>query len=391
MSIDMINFQVDKSANNGELFYRPFGIRTLKLSVSTAKKMPPLRVRPKAIHKEESEADFILGYADDGRDFIVSWGGGHETGPCVKSKDSLMATEEPATLEPNTSSIVFFNLRHVGPGIPNSAKLTLEAFEDEGGSIRADLSLKLKKPKMFTTNPIHYEEVEPGNWVPQGNRMTSYDPRWWPRPINYGFHQRFPLIHIKRMGKALSIQRSGKEIAKIIDVTNPSILGKDALAFELFNFDYWHYALRIWFFWLDNKIGRLHEVPDAERFDLLIRKVDGVVTLACTDLHWREVWGQIKDPPMQATIGLTLEKIGNIFTEKIKDSFSKRIRENKVEDKAYNPIKYIEKRAAVLGKQGGPIGRASGPRSHIPDIKNVVKSSDEFDLSLMVSSDVRFG
>ncbi|MCZ7669031.1 MAG: hypothetical protein M5U34_18485 [Chloroflexi bacterium] len=63
-------------------------------------------------------------------------------------------------------------------------------------------------------------------------------------------------------------------------------------------------------------MGR-HEVPDAERFDLLLRPGDGLVTLACTDLHWREMWGQTIAPPLEATVGLNWRQKAVLGKEKI--------------------------------------------------------------------------
>src|SRR5690606_21791353 len=105
------------------------------------------------------------------------------------------------------------------------------------------------------------------------------------------------------------------------DQTSPSTLTGDPALFtpgglrsELFNWDKDYLALRVWFVWLNTRIPRdhkvaTHEVPDSERFDFLIRKKNGKIPLACTDLHWREMWGVMTDMPIKAKVGLTFRTL----------------------------------------------------------------------------------
>jgi len=195
-------------------------------------------------------------------------------------------------------------------------------------------------------------------------------------------------------GVNLRVEWGDKVVAKITDHTNPSVLKPESMRLELFDFDRNHLALRAWFFWLDTNIGSGHEVPDAERFDMLLRKNDGYVTLACTDMHWREMWAQIDGAPMQATLGMSraaklklltegLEKVKAIFTGK------KEADHEGVFSPVDGPEPLVPKQAARLG--GGDFAtRGKGAEAHLPTIVNVVEQSDATTLK-MVSSDVRLG
>jgi hypothetical protein len=160
----------------------------------------------------------------------------------------------------------------------------------------------------------------------------------------------------------------------------------------LFDFDEWHVALRIWFFWLDANIGDgffigRHEVPDAERFDLLIRKKDGVVTLACTDLHWREVWGQVVGGPLQATLGMSRETKLKLAQEKLNELWSVwEEGEEQHYDGIYNPTEdYIPRMARRFGQM--IVVKKKGTEAHLPMLHNVTQT----DPSRWTSSDVRLG
>ncbi len=96
------------------LLYRPWGTRTIKLKLTTHIDMPKLWVRPLRVLPEETALGIYKAYADDSHALHVTWGGGHENGPCVKTKDMLSAFETCAPLQAGDSSYLFFNLTHAG-------------------------------------------------------------------------------------------------------------------------------------------------------------------------------------------------------------------------------------------------------------------------------------
>jgi hypothetical protein len=157
-------------------------------------------------------------------------------------------------------------------------------------------------------------------------------------------------------------------------------------------------ALRIWFFWLDKNIGKAffvgrHEVPDAERFDMLIRRQDGATTLACTDLHWRETWGRVtRGEPLKATLGLSREAKIKLAEGAMSKMWRVWQRAEDVDHKRpYNPLPYIERMAATLGQEAVGTVRAKGTEAHLPALQNVETTDEDGRPPRMTSSDVRLG
>ncbi len=116
----VIPFALDEKVVQADqpLAYRPWGTRTIKLKVTTHTDMPKLWVRPQRVLPEEAALGIYKAYADDSRAFHITWGGGHEIGPCVKAKDVLSAFETCAPLKANDPSYLFFSLTHAGTELP---------------------------------------------------------------------------------------------------------------------------------------------------------------------------------------------------------------------------------------------------------------------------------
>ena len=202
-----IPFALDEGAVCADrpLIYRPGGTRTIKLKTTTRTDMPPLWVRPQAVLPEEEALGIYRACADDSRAFHITWGGGHELGPCVKSKDLLSAFETCAPLNAGDSSYLFFSLTHAGAALPASATVTLRAFEclpgNGGTAVRdqARLSLPIQPPPDLP--PVgEIIRVAPGErdntWVVSpGRYLPAYDSRWWPSPeVVYEASEPPPLI-----------------------------------------------------------------------------------------------------------------------------------------------------------------------------------------------------
>ena len=392
-----IPFQLDKPGSGATVAYRPWGTSTLKVQISTQTDLSPLRLRPKNVSPEESENGLFRAFADDCDAFIISWGGGNEPGPCTKAEDFLMAFEKCAELSAGESSTIFFNVRHVGPDVPETATITLQAYDEDEGQVIASLPIQVQLAATYQTDAIQLRETEPGFWRPVGSSLPTYDPRWWPRLVNYVPAADLPLI-IQRGNNELFVQWDGCIAAMVTDHTKPTILNLGDISYELFYFDEWHVALRIWFFWLDKNIGTdffvgRHEVPDAERFDMLIRRQDGVTTLACTDLHWRETWGRVKKgEPLEATLGLSTDTKIKLAKEALGKVWQVWQRDEKVDHKRpYDPLNYIKRMAATLGAEAVGTVRAKGTEAHLPALQNVETTDQPDRPPRMTSSDVRLG
>jgi len=380
MNSDFIPFHLEQaSQDGGQWDYRPWGTRTLKIRLATARDQGPLRLRWANTGQKDGLACAFCG---PDAAFTISWGGGHEADVPVRTKDKWGAFEEIepvlASGEPN---FVYFNISHSGELLPESVALTLEAYPDGGGTAVSTLTLHLQKPDHLPESIMRVTLAAGQRWeVTAGEFLPLYDCRWWPaRAVTYE-QAAVPPLALQRDGRQLLVQWEGQTVAKIVDQTRPLVLDQpDDVKFELFQFitprrEY--LALRIWFFWLNTKIPVLalgglgrHEVPDAERFDLLLRKKDGRVTLACTDLHWREMWGQVIEPPLVGTIGLNLQQKAELGEEKLGSVFKKAAKDTR---RDYNPIGYIERLAEDLAQDNEEETlRAKGTEAHVPMLNNV--------------------
>ncbi len=393
------------------LIYRPWGTRTIKLKVTTHTDMPKLWVRPLRILPEEAALGIYKAYADDSRAFHITWGGGHERGPCVKAKDMLSAFETSAPLKANDSSYLFFDLTHAGTQLPPAATITLLAFEcldRNGKNIEQDqarLRLRIQSPPNLP--PVEeIMRVVPGEqantWiVSPGRYLPAYDSRWWPSPeVAYASTERPPLIvRIEKGQLLIEWAEPGNTIAVIEDHSNPSVLLlAETLSLELFAFDQWSVALRVRFFWVDKYVGGgffvgRHEVPDAERFDMVIRRTDGRVLLAGTDLHWREVWARVLPTKiLHATLGMSRDTTIKLAKEKWSEAWNeiwvKALKGAVKSTDAEHPNNPVDPYIRRLAEREATVTvKAGGTEAHIPTLHNVEQRRPP----AMTSSDVRQG
>lgn len=413
MSESGITFSLNLPEAAATLIYRPWGVRTLKLRMNSTENHPPLWLR---FDRPVAESGLIWALCDDSDAFMVSWGGGHEDGPPVMVQDILMALETAAPLPAHHTNTVYFNVRHVGPGLPERARLTLKAFTADG-TAAATLVIHLRRPARVPSSVMQLVPTSSTGsaWQTQpGAEIALYDSRWWPqRDVSYApvprHWPRVPLI-IRRVGSDLRFywHSSTEPVAIITDQTTPSVFDQPgAISFECFAFNQGnspaaYLAVRAMFFWLDTRLGfralgllGRHEVPDAERFDLLFRISDGRVLLACTDLHWREMWGQAVAAPLQATLGLNRQQQLDLAREKLG--------KQNVDDTRprYNPLGYVRRLAArLVSDEDMLVKRAKGTQAHVPTLNRVVQvAGNELDTMTqgmrtvhdMTSTDVRLG
>lgn len=408
----VIPFVLDEPASQAEqpLIYRPWGTRTIKLRVTAQTDMPPLWVRPHGVLPEDAALGIFKAYADDSRALHVTWGGGHELGPCVKTKDRLSAVETCSPFPAGDVSYLYFNLTHTGAHLPVSATVTLRAFacaQGNGRTVEPDQA-RLCLPIQSPPNLPPAEEIIrlapdalAGGWAASpGHYLPAYDSRWWPAPqVTYEASERPPLLLRIEQGELL-IQwgEPAQTIAVIQDCTHPSVLLlAETLAFELFAFDPWSVALRVWFFWVDKFVGRglfvgRHEIPDAERFDLIIRRKDGRVMLAGSDLHWREVWARVlPSKTLRATLGIPRATAIQLARHKWSDVWNRiwaRADDHDIAAAANGPNNPVEPYIRRLAEREATVTiKASGTEAHLPMLHNVEQRRPP----VMTSSDVRLG
>jgi hypothetical protein len=409
----VIPFPLDRQFVQADspLTYRPWGTRTIKLRATTARDLPKLRILPQAILPEDQALGIYKAYADDSRALHITWGGGHEDGPCVKSRDMLSAFETPAPFRANDSSHVFFNLTHAGAILPHAATITLRALrcpQDDAGAFtneQAALLLPVRLPaelppveSIIRVLPAHGDG---SLTISSGRYLPAYDSRWWPSAeVTYVASEPPSLsAYVEKNELLIEWGHPGATIAVIEDHTDPSVLQMgEAIALELFAFDQWSVALRVWFFWVDKYIGGSlfvgrHEVPDSERFDMIIRRSDGRVLLAATDLHWREVWARVLPGKiLRASLGISRDTAVKLAKEKWSDTWNEVwARAPGRSERAYsaeprsNPVDPYIRRLAE--REATVTVKAGGTEAHIPTLHNVEQRRP----SVMTSSDVRLG
>jgi hypothetical protein len=405
MNTAQIIFPLDQGESTATLIYRPWGIRTLKIQVTVSEEkagdFPALRLRPRRM-ADTAATGMACGYADAGDAFLVSWGGGHEPGPCIKASDDGHV-EGCVPLAADDTSNIFLNLKHQGPATPETAVLTLEAYDPETDDVKASLAVTLQKPAAYPEDQMRLERREGGGWeMGNGRLLPAYDPRWQPhQEVTYRQVEPLPLA-IRRDGRTLRVFWDGdKEIITIHDRTRPSMLDDDlppeqyapgGVDVELFDWDEEYVVLRVWFAWLNVNIpfhvARLestqHEVPDAERFDFLIRKKNGKIALACTDLHWREMWGVMDDMPVTASVGLTAGTLLKLAFDKV--VMDKLVKGQKL---PYDMLLgFVQRQAEDFARLDDASEEktvlAPGLQAHVPTLDNVTQSPN------LTSRDVRY-
>jgi hypothetical protein len=314
-------------------------------------------------------------------------------------------------LAADDTSYLFFTLTHTGSLLPPAASITFRAFECldlNGKSVeedRAKLCVPIQPPpdlppikeiiRIIPGKPAHTWVASAGSYLP------AYDSRWWPSPeVIYESSERPPIVVRMENGKLVIEWGEHEEtVALIEDYTNPSaLLLAETVAFELFAFDQWSVALRVWFFWTDKYhgggffVGR-HEVPDVERFDMIIRRKDGRVLLAGTDLHWREVWARVLPTKiLRATLGMPRDTAIKLAKEKWNETWNEiwvralhRTEQNAEPVLPSNPVEPYIRRLAE--REATVTVKAGGTEAHVPTLHNVEQRRP----TAMTSSDVRLG
>jgi hypothetical protein len=172
-------------------------------------------------------------------------------------------------------------------------------------------------------------------------QVPLYMARWWPQaqvtyaPVDAaGPPPKIILNCLRNVGNGFSVvhvnvQNEGDVQPRMLarvdgDIQFPLVDGRQISADLYYMAGHW--ALRLWFFWLDKGVARRpqtqgktveerriierwsleQEIPDAERVDLVFDKDFNLVYL-CTDLHWHEMWapyenqGQVLQVSIAAT------------------------------------------------------------------------------------------
>lgn len=372
-----IKFRVDPShTDEVTVDYLPFGTRVLKIKVvNTAGPTDvPLILRPANTPSRHENAGWFAAHADNRSDIWVTWGGGHELGPCAHGRD-IGWQERCAPLGRNASSHAYLYVTH-RPESPTAslsdATLTLLAVAGSGASARglggeaclnckerAEAATPVGSLRINLRVPYAGAIADPFRplWatgedriVFRGSQIPTYLSRWWPDPCIQYHSAVLPDLSIhyqplsapatwpwprlwRAVGAALigepgrlEVRLGGDPIMTIAGTIEPALFRGRWVLPEVYRFYSPHYlVLRLWFFWLDTGLDvlrhRMHEIPDIERFDVLIDLEEGKALYAGTDLHWREMWGAVQAQPIKSHIGLSAGKLFRLLGQRLEDEF----------------------------------------------------------------------
>jgi len=314
------------------LDYLPFGTRSLKLAVRGDFEGEVI-IRPEPF---DPDPERIASYAAESRAIKFSWGGGWERGVELENK-------------PGTTKYIFFNVTHRGTEAAESYTTTIIAFnedEEELGRLNITLNRPENLPETLLTAEWQTNDTESDliieNKTPNSvAQIPLYMARWWPpEKVTYapadvaGPPPKITLNCLRNVGDGFSIihvltENEGdsrpRRLAQVDgDIQFPLVDGRQITADLYFMAGHW--ALRLWFFWLDKGVARRpetkgktvkeqriierwsleQEIPDAERLDLVFDKDFNLVYL-CTDLHWHEMWAPYENQGdvLQASISAT--------------------------------------------------------------------------------------
>jgi hypothetical protein len=309
-----------KEPPTDSLDYLPWGTRSLKVAVSGSAK-GKVTVRPTPF---DSDPDRIMSYTAESEEILFSWGGGWEAGVELENK-------------PGTTKYIFFNVTHRGPETAKKYTTTLIAFGDDEQELgRLDVTLTRPEELPERLLSVEWEDNDLGAVLTLHNPAAGeialvplYMSRWWPaagvdylaadaavapphikascvRNIGDGFSTVDILAQNPGDGEWVTLARVDG------DIQFPLVDGRQITA-DLF-YMAGHWALRLWFFWLDKGVakrpetqgrtaaeklllerwGLEQEIPDAERVDLVFDQSLNLQYL-CTDLHWHEMWAPYED------------------------------------------------------------------------------------------------
>jgi hypothetical protein len=317
---------VHGSIERSTIYYLPHGVTTLSVLIRNDENhrcslilRPENRSKPPNYVAHENSKDGIHLSSED---LDIIWGGGMTEGFVVN-------------LEAKKDVTQFFQVIHKSKDLA-SYTVTLELME-----IKDDKSIQLIEkiniiliPPEVNNNLVHlvtrytglntrYDEFE-------GQTIAKYVSRWFGNG-KYSFTERsssiphFILKYKEKenyVSKQIQIEAKNNSQEKIIG-TIKGDLEQSRCQADLFDFTSSHCILRIWLYWINDDFGdslllsgsgngsrdstylsgatrddtelgawkqSIIEVPDMERFDLVINKESLVLEYVGTDLHWRETW-----------------------------------------------------------------------------------------------------
>jgi len=324
--------------------------------------------RPNA--KSDDPAQWrVYGTAEGDPDLWVAWGAGDERGFCVKTKDRFKIDKVPLPLDDDGCYYIYLHLIHRPEQpfahTPAAKTLTVQATGKDG-QVYGETTVRLTTPAA-AANPVraHWDwDLDGGvskiTLRGAGNgpaQLPRYVSRWWPvRRVEYAPVDAATARFLQELQIVYRRQENSKDRSRIDvslgDTPLAEFTGELALPLhdyrlctaEVFRFlDDYHLVVRLWFYWVhlglspdqlltfvppERRDGwraqaeevsqglkkgllpwhKREEVPDVERFDLLLDLENLNTKYVGSDTHWQEFWAIIADgEPLRARIATLLD------------------------------------------------------------------------------------
>lgn len=403
--------------------YLPFGARTLKLRV-TAEDPDALRGQRLILRSEHLPKSFgrrrFYSHEDGTTHFRVSWGGGrNRTGACLSSADVVVFNHKVPLQECREigwqPSYVYLNVAHLNGPFDVPYRLLLGIHREDAPQHEPPVQVMpvtLTPPRQIVDGlvrqPFRFDSLT-GSFA--GRHVPCYLGRWWsPWQVRYVELASIPSLHLANHKNILAVEgRSAPEghagsrprIAEIADHIGFQGVAGDTRLFdaELYHLHGDYFVLRLWFSWLMEHDIRtaLDEIPDAERFDLVIDAAANRVVFAATDFHWREVWARAcadGAAPVCGHLGLMSESGLQYLKDKLpvldgaRESWLACVEEVLRQDGPHSGLRVpSEAVCAELRDPGQVTSRGLGLEAHVPSLENCLPP-DGLDF---VSSDPNWG
>lgn len=311
----------------------------------------------------------VYGTAEGDPHLWAAWGAGDERGFCVKTKDRFKIDKVALPLDDDEAYYIYLHLIHRPPDpfnhTPTDKTITVQAT-GQNGELYGETTVRLIVPQQ-ATNPLRTH----WNWNPDGGESTItlkgtggapaqlplYVSRWWPTrqvgyvPLDGAAAQFLQGLKIRYQRQENGGDRGRMDVF-LADKLLAEFTGELALPLhdyrlfsaEVFGFlDDHHLVLRLWFYWVHlgfsvdqlltfvpperraewhPEAERVHndlkglimpwhkreEVPDVERFDLLLDLTNLDEKYVGTDTHWQEFWTVVEPgQPLRARIATLLD------------------------------------------------------------------------------------
>lgn len=316
-SLKVVNASYDNKNNLYKIKYIPFSISTIKLAIRNEEYLNvDILIKPTQFQNNE---DFCGGFDDEKRGLRIIWGGGQENGlqTIVKGNDKKYLFLFVFPID---------NFELLDYNLTLQVKKTIVASNQSNMMEEIIIKLSPIQNVQLIENIAHQKirnNFETAKITFVGNLVGSYYPRWYPELFNliantnnyYQLDSTISNISFNLFKKSqgsdkdrIILNFKEKEIAIIegdMDGANYHI--------DLFKFNN-TFVIRIWFLWISKKQFRDKnnleplqrdlqtrgifdnpELPDFERFDIIVSSSNGNILAVCTDFHWQEYWYKLRN------------------------------------------------------------------------------------------------